>query len=379
MKIGTILATALVLLLSSGCSGTPPKLEIAGMDTNKTVETVEDFYVIKGIATDEDEGVQEWKVFVNGEEQGKTRNLVIRKKSNFEKKVTLDEGDNEITLVAIDKNGNEVRKTVRVYKKPVDRSIYAAVIGISDYQNVPKLKYAADDAKEFHRFLTKDLGVPEENITLLLNEDAVLPKIKETLGITLMAQAAKHDTVFIYYAGHGAVDPSTDSPDGDGLEKYLLPVDAERDNLYATALPVRDIAVIFDRIKSDRIVMYMDACYAGASNPNQKVRTLTANTRATVNDGFLRKLSEGKGRIVITAAGASEVAEERDEYKHGVFTHYLLKALRGDADVDKDGLVSLAEGFEYVFNKVNETTKRSQTPMKLGDFEGTIYLSNKKK
>jgi hypothetical protein len=380
MRIQKTLFQAICLLsLIAGCSGTPPVFEITGTDTGKTVETVEDFYNINETAMDQDEGIAEWKVYVNGKEMGAERNLIIRKKANYKKRVTLEEGDNEIILVAIDKNGNEIRKTIKVHRKPVKRSIYAAVIGISDYKNVPKLKYAADDARAFYKFLVEDVGVPKENIILLLDDQVTLTEMKVALGITLRAKAGKHDTVFIYYAGHGAVDSSSDSPDGDGLEKYILPVDAERENLYATALPVRDLAGIFKRITADRIVMYMDACYAGASKPNQKVRTLTANTRATVSDGFLRKLSSGKGRIVITAAGASEVAEERDDLGHGVFTHYLLEALRGKADVDNDGFVTLTEGYTYILNRVTAATQRNQTPVKLGDFEGTIYLSGGKK
>ncbi|TET38890.1 MAG: hypothetical protein E3J72_01840 [Planctomycetota bacterium] len=379
MKLTAIVSSLVVFACIVGCSGTAPVLELAGADSKEPIETVEDFYPIKGTASDEDAGIAEWKVFVNGKEMGRERNLVVRKKATYEKTVALQEGDNEITLIAIDKDGNEVRKTVHVYRKPVKRSIYAAVIGISDYKNVAKLKYAAADAKEFNKFLTEDLGVPEENITLLLNDDATRPAIEKALRITLKKKAGKPDTVFIYYAGHGAVDPSSDDPDGDGLEKYILPVDAEREDLYATAIQVRTLGEYFRHIKADRIVMYMDACYAGASKPNQKVRTLTSETRATLSDRFLRKLSQGKGRIVMCAAGASEVAEERDDLGHGVFTHYLLEGLRGKADVDKDGFVTLNEGYTYILNGVTAATQRNQTPVKLGDFEGTIYLSGGKK
>jgi hypothetical protein len=55
------------------------------------------------------------------------------------------------------------------------------------------------------------------------------------------------------------------SPDGDGLEKYLLPYEANPNDLYASALPMREVAYIFNRIRSERLVFVADACYSGAS------------------------------------------------------------------------------------------------------------------
>jgi uncharacterized caspase-like protein len=60
--------------------------------------------------------------------------------------------------------------------------------------------------------------------------------------------------VIIYFAGHGATERDKMSPDGDGLEKYILPYDAQPKDLYASALPMREISHILHRIQSDSII-----------------------------------------------------------------------------------------------------------------------------
>ena len=64
--------------------------------------------------------------------------------------------------------------------------------------------------------------------------------LKRTLGTDLKRKAGPRDTVIIYYAGHGAPETDAMSPDGDGLEKYLIPHDADPQDLYATGLPMRE-------------------------------------------------------------------------------------------------------------------------------------------
>jgi uncharacterized caspase-like protein len=178
--------------------------------------------------------------------------------------------------------------------------------------------------------------------------------------------------VIIYFAGHGATERHMMSPDGDGLEKYLLLYDADPNDLYASALPMREIAHIFDRIRSERLIFIADACYSGASGG----RTISASgMRANLSDAFLERISGGTGKIVITASNANEVSVEKDELGHGVFTYYMLKGLRGKADIDQDGLITVDEAYRYVSDKVTRATGQEQHLVKKGAVEGQMVLS----
>jgi len=213
--------------------------------------------------------------------------------------------------------------------------------------------------------------VPKDHVWLILDEEATLDKLKTTLGTLLRRSAGKDDTVIIFLAGHGATDQDPSSPDGDGLEKYILPHNADPKDLYASALPMSEVARIFQRISSERLVFIGDTCYSGASGG----RTILAGgTRTNVSGAFLERLSQGKGRVILTASDANEVSVEKDELKHGVFTYYLLEGLRGKADLDKDGVITVDEIYRYVSMKVPQATGQNQHPVKKGETTGQIIL-----
>ena len=49
---------------------------------------------------------------------------------------------------------------------------WALIIGINKYENVQKLDFAADDAIAMRDILIKSFNFPEDNVTILLNEEA---------------------------------------------------------------------------------------------------------------------------------------------------------------------------------------------------------------
>ncbi|MBI5969283.1 MAG: hypothetical protein HY882_15665 [Deltaproteobacteria bacterium] len=177
--------------------------------------------------------------------------------------------------------------------------------------------------------------------------------------------------MIIYLAGHGATERDASSPDEDGLEKYILPHNADPRDLYASAMPMGEMAQIFQRISSERLVFISDTCYSGASG-GRTVPVL--GTRANISGGFLDRLTQGKGRVILTASDANEVSVEKDELKHGVFTYYLLEALRGKGDLDGDGMITVDEVYRYVSIKVPQATGQDQHPVRKGEMIGQIIL-----
>ena len=143
------------------------------------------------------------------------------------------------------------------------RNVWSLVVGINEYQNVRNLKYAVNDAEAFYNLLVEQNQIPQENVILLTDKKASLKNLRRALGTQLKKRAGKEDMVIIFFAGHGATEQDASSPDGDGLEKYLLPVDAELDDIYTSAIPMREISHIFRRIKSERIIFIADSCYSG--------------------------------------------------------------------------------------------------------------------
>lgn len=70
---------------------------------------------------------------------------------------------------------------------------------------------------------------------------------------------------------------------------------------------------------------------------------------------------------IVTAGGTGEQAQERGG--HGLFTGFFLKALEGEADMNKDGVVTASELGGYLRPTVSEASSQAQTPL-YGRLEG---------
>jgi hypothetical protein len=330
-------------------------------------------------AVEDDRGLQSFEVFLNGRPLETSGERGIRqvgggapRRVNFDRKIQLDEGVNSLHILVTDTDGLTAEKTLVLHFFPKRRNVWAAVIGINDYPRLPHLKYAVNDAQAFYKLLVEDNRVPAENVALLLNEQASLVNLRSTLGTRIKNAARENDMVIIFFAGHGATERDATSPDGDGLEKYLLPFDTQPADLYSTALPMVEIARIFNRIRSERMVFIADACYSGGSGG----RTVSiGGVRANITDGFLERIAGGRGKVILTASAANEVSVERDELQHGVFTFFLLEGLRGRADNDHDGQITVDEAYRYVYDRVPQATGQEQHPVKRGTVEGSLVLS----
>ena len=244
---------------------------------------------------------------------------------------------------------------------------------------IPRLRYTVPDAEAIYETLIGPAGFKKDNVLLLTDRSERKPtlrNIKWALGTFLGRSAQKDDTVVIFFAGHGAPEVDTRGLERDGLAKYLIPSDADPDDLYSTALPMDELQTIFGRIEAERVVAFLDACYSGAAGG----RTFAAKkTRAgSVDDLFLERLTRSKGRAIITASRPSEVSIELPELGHGIFSYYLVNALKGAGDLNRDGIVSLQEVYEYLEQQVTAKSRAvggNQHPVMKGELEGVLPLA----
>jgi hypothetical protein len=307
--------------------------------------------------------------------------------------LSLREGLNTIVLTAREGDGT-IRQEVRtvtlergavaktpVPPPPVRRTGYAVIVGVGRYESpaIPALRYSVADAESMYKVLIDSGEYKKENVLLLTDRTERKPtlrNLKHALGTFLARAAGKDDTVIVYFAGHGAPEVDRRGIESDGLAKYLIPSDADPEDLFSTALPMDDLHAIFGRIEAERVVMFLDACYSGAAGG----RTFAArSTRAgAVDELFLERLTRSRGRVIVTAARPNEVSVELPELGHGIFTYYLTEGLRGAGDLNRDGIVGLQELYEYVEQQVVRKSRAvggKQQPLMKGEHEGILPLA----
>ena len=364
-------------------------------DRSRTAEAAS----VVAAVVESSKGVTTVQVLLNGAEVHQEAGRQAERSVIVTAPVTLRAGPNTVVVRATQADGTvrqELRTVVyepaRVAATPPPaappppppapvRNQWAVVIGVGHYESaaIPRLRFTVQDAEAVHQALIGPVGFKKDNVLLLTDRTERKPtlrNIKWALGTFLGRSAQKDDTVLIFFAGHGAPEVDTRGLERDGLAKYLIPSDADPDDLFSTALPMDDLQTIFGRIEAERVVAFLDACYSGAAGG----RTFASKrTRAgAVDDLFLERLTRSRGRAIITASRTAEVSIELPELGHGIFSYYLVNGLKGAADLNRDGIVSLQELYEYVEQQVTAKSRAvggNQHPVMKGEMEGVLPLS----
>ncbi len=256
---------------------------------------------------------------------------------------------------------------------------WAVVIGVSDYADsqIPPLRFANADAKAVYDWLVAPNGgrYAPARVRLLLDREATATNIRDSL-FSWLRQSIAEDVVLIYFAGHG----SPDSPDS-AQNLFLLPHDTRYDNVAATGFPMWDIETALKRfIPARRVVVIADACHSGGVGASFDIarRTTTRGEPANpISSGFQSLSKVGDGIAVISASDERQLSAEGARFGggHGVFTYFLLEGLKGAADYNRDGQVSLGELIPYLSENVRRETLSAQSPTVAGKFDPAISVA----
>jgi uncharacterized caspase-like protein len=193
---------------------------------------------------------------------------------------------------------------------------------------------------------------------VLLDDDATTAKITKALR-SFLRRPASNDLVLLHLSCHGTPDP-------DGLDEvYLVTHDTDPADIAATALPMREVRYALEHtLKAERVVTLADTCHSAALVSGGR-RLATPN--AQVMKQYLQAIGESKkGRAWLMSAEANEVSLEDARWGggHGLFTHQLIKGLKGEADPGRKGLVKVGDLFDFVYNRVIEESGHKQHPSK---------------
>jgi hypothetical protein len=235
---------------------------------------------------------------------------------------------------------------------------YAIVIGIESYRTrLPKADFAERDAKLMAEYLTTVLGYPEENVVVQVNEHATKTDIEKYVEAWLPNNLDRGGSVFIYYSGHGAPNPKS----GDA---YLVPYDGDPTFIDKTGYSLKRLYANLEKLPARDITVVLDSCFSGAGG-----RSVLAEGARPIVLSVENALLAGGKTVVLAASSGDQISGTFKEQGHGLLTYYLLKGLKGEGDLNRDGAIDLAELYDYVRPNVQKIARKQynneQTPQLL--------------
>ncbi len=214
---------------------------------------------------------------------------------------------------------------------------FALVIGINNYQHLPKLTTAAPDAQALAALLHNQYGFQTAVLV-----DATRDQITKALN-DYRHNLDENASLLIYYAGHGIYDKEAD-------KAYWLPVDADRDDT-SRWIMADEITTEVKVIPARHVLIISDSCYSGGMT-----REIAPAFTQQERERFLEKMVLGKSRTLMSS-GALEPVSDGGGNGHSAFTGALLQALTATGDS-----VFSAGGIFDQYIQVSVAGRSDQTP-----------------
>ena len=261
---------------------------------------------------------------------------------------------------------SDVDELPAVKVKP-KKDAYAIVIGIESYrEKLPKVDFAAKDARTVTEYLTKVMGYPEENVVTLLNDRAAKSDLKKYLEKWLSNNLEKDGTVFIYFSGHGAPDPTT----GDS---FIVPYDGDPAYIDETGYPLNRLYKVLGKLPAKEMIVMLDSCFSGAGGRSVIAEGARPLVVTMDTPGIL-----SKNMVVLSAASGCQISSTYKKKRHGLFTYFMLKGLKGEGDTNGDGAIEARELFDYIRPNVNRIARKiynnGQSPQLIAPEKVKVFL-----
>jgi hypothetical protein len=187
------------------------------------------------------------------------------------------------------------------------------------------LSYAEKDARKVFDVLSTLGDFRPENMVLLQGRGgAELSRVLISMNARIRAESSggRDSILFVYYSGHA--DAEAIHPGPETLDLGLL----QR---------------LVQGSSADFRVLVLDACRSGS------LTRVKGAQKAPPFPVVLDAELSGEGLALLTSSASDEDAQESDALRGSFFTHYFVSGLRGAADRNGDGSVSIEEAYGYAY------------------------------
>jgi hypothetical protein len=259
---------------------------------------------------------------------------------------------------------------------PALAATFGLVVGIDDYRYQSRLDGAVNDAMLLADAL--ETAGAERVVTLLDNQASRANIEQSWRELTMLARPG--DTIVFTYAGHGAQAPErVAGNEADGNDEVLVlggfrtekPGNGER-------IVDDDLNEWFSSVPELNVIFVADACHSGTLTRNIDPRVGAQHSRTIGDygeiDDELDELPKPTGPIAsdddlpnVTFFSAAQEHQQITELsldgdRHGALSWVFARALRGAADLNRDGDLVKGELESFVVENVRMLAEGRQQP-----------------
>jgi Caspase domain len=250
----------------------------------------------------------------------------------------------------------------------------ALVVGINAYPHVPPLSGCVNDARLMHNLLVDSFGFPEDQVTLLTDDQATRDGILAAFD-AMVAATGPDDIVVVHYAGHGSQIADREGDEPSGLDSTIVPFDARQPGGDLRDITDDEIHLRIEALarQTPFTTLIVDACHSGTVTRDdfgESARSIAPDTRPAsalppspipLDRRQSSRTTGPSGWMPLTdkyvlIAGCRD-DEQSYEYRppegagavvHGALTYFLCQQLRRAA-----GTLSYRDVFERAAAQVN--------------------------
>lgn len=299
--------------------------------------------------------------------KGQGRRTIGENEAEGTVQVSLPPRDCVIEVIAENANGASVPAVLQVKwrgTKPEDLfkpTLYVLAVGVNRYESseLDPLSFAAKDARDFAAAWQPQKGRLYRDVVVQVLTDKEVTKASVLTGFDWLAnKVTARDVAVVLLSGHGVTDRT-------GRNYFYMTSNAQMTSLLSTAVSFGDIRTVVENLPC-KIAFFLDTCHAGnALGTKGGVANLTE---------VLNELSSAEnGAVVFASSTGRQRSLEKAEWQNGAFTKAVVEGLNGDADVYKDGRITLTSLQLWIEKRVQQLTGGQQAPVMLKPGQAPNY------
>lgn len=247
-----------------------------------------------------------------------------------------------------------------------EAKLWSLLVGVNQYwdDNLPCLRYSAFDCQGLGSALTEATqGFPRKELIIhhdFAEQSPTLEAVRASLQ-QIVTAAKPQDTILLYFSGHGVLDPNSQ-------QVVLCLTDTSKDDLRRTGLSLPEVLQLLSNSPVNRQMLWLDACHSGDMTLRGAKGEITGrpvlNPTRQLVEVLRQRAAQSRGFYALLSCDQKQRSWEFPELKHGLFTYYLMRGLRGEA-ADSQGVIEADSLYKYVYHQTLQYIEKTNQQLRL--------------